>query len=69
MNQSKWCTTSDVNFEDFCSGDKLVFVRAEHDTLSVSDGFKFSVYGLIDEQGCFHMLGHEVIPTKHEEIA
>lgn len=67
MNQSKWDVTSDVEFESFSSGDKLTFVRAEHDSLELSDGFKFSVYGLLDERGRFIMLGHEVVPANHEK--
>lgn len=64
MRQSKWDVSSDVDWESFSSGESLTFIKAEHDNLSVQingqPGFKFEVYGLLDEEGKFHMLGHSV---------
>lgn len=67
MRQSKWDISSEIDYTDFSSGDKLVFVVATHDNSGHSGGFKFSVHGLLDDQGRFHVIGHEVVPGEHEE--
>jgi hypothetical protein len=59
--QSKWNVTSDIDFERFSSGDRLTYVEAVHDNSENEGGFKFFVRGLLDDQGRFHMIGHEVV--------
>lgn len=67
LHQSKWDVTCGIDFEAFSSGDELTFVRAKHDNSNETDGFKFEVYGLIDPQGRFHVIGHSVEPVKEEQ--
>ena len=67
IRQAKWDVSCDVDFERFSSGEQLTFVKTIHDSTDLSDGFKFSVYGLLDSQGRFHMLGHETELPKERQ--
>ena len=67
INQSSWDVTSNIDWVHFGSGQRLTFVIATYDSLELSDGFRFEIRGLLDEQGKFHVIAHSVVPANHPE--
>jgi hypothetical protein len=67
VKQASWNVMSDIDWELFSTGEPLTFVRATHDTSDQTNGFRFSVSGLLDPQGRFHVISHETsLPEKED---
>jgi len=60
IRNSSWSTSTAIEWDSFSNGEELRFVRAKSEKDGTEEGFIFECCGILDGQGRFHLVSHEV---------